>query len=237
MGPRAATGPSGERTDGAAGGAASSTSPDAPSSSGSCPASPLPQRRWRGPSPSQICDVDGRRRRSLPRSTMWMAAAAPARAWPCAPPPSPPPCSTAPWPRPEVVSPPLLGLRRRGTASSRQQRQRRGSGLPSTACRRRSGGAAGAAAGRRWWRTWWWLVFFIYSENYLPCARTLTHGKLAFAGRSMMCGVCRVLHTANFLPCVIRPLPCAFGTRQMWRIPWWASCTARRLRGCANGSS
>ena len=213
VGPRAATGPSGERTDGAAGGAASSTSPDAPSSSDSCLASPLPHRRWRGPSPPQICDVDGCRRRSLPRSAMWMAAAAPARGWPCAPPPSPPPCSAAPWPRPEVVSPPLLGLRWRGTASSRQQRQRRGSGLPSTACRRRNGGAAGAAAGRQWRRTWWWLVFLFIPK--IICRVLVDTRQTLFA------------ECPNIDPrqtCLCRPiyavwgLPCAFGTRQMWRI-------------------
>ena len=40
-----------------------------------------------------------------------------------------------------------------------------------------------------------------------------------FTDTCMPCALCRVLHTAKALPCVFRPLLCAFGTRQTRRLP------------------
>jgi len=60
----------------------------------------------------------------------------------------------------------------------------------------------------------WTLLYFamtriMRSAKYLPCAQNPAHGK----GR-----LCRPLFTVSHLPCVLWPLPCAFGT---WQKTWF----------------
>ena len=60
--------------------------------------------------------------------------------------------------------------------------------------------------------------------------------KVLFAGRSMPCAICRVLYTANTLPCVSGPLPCALAhgkqpvsRSEEWLLSFWIPFFANAL--------